>query len=333
MAPLELTPPELEQITPLLMGSGGAALGWKRVRETELRTSACGELLQQAFRLQSLQAELQEQKIETVFRLLREASLDGMLAKGWVAAKLYPVSTLRPYGDIDLCVRPRDQKQVAEILNSEEARGCWVDLHTKFSEIADRTLDELFARSRLRTVKNEQARVISDEDHLALLCIHFLKHGAWRPLWLCDVAAAVESAPAAFDWNACLGTDDTRAGWIKSAFALAHRVLGADLSRVPEKFRNYSLPDWLVETVYQAWSNPYAAFQPPMSHPVPISELWNKPASWANGLRERWPNPIIATISVHGKLNNAPRLPYQIANCLSRAARLVIRPVDEMQEH
>jgi hypothetical protein len=42
-------------------------------------------------------------------------------------------------------------------------------------------------------------RILGAEDHLRLLCLHLLKHGAWRPLWLCDVAAALESRPSSFD--------------------------------------------------------------------------------------------------------------------------------------
>src|ERR1700682_1574110 len=187
LPPLELCESELDQVTPLLMGSGAAALGWRVVSGSSLRESASGELLHQAYRLQSLQSEIQAQKIEKVFRLLREASLEAILAKGWVAAGLYPDRTLRPYGDIDICVRAEDYKLVAKLFSSPEGNDCWIDLHRQFSEIGNRSVAELFSRSKMQKVGKEQARVLGDEDHLALLCIHLLKHSAWRPLWLCDV--------------------------------------------------------------------------------------------------------------------------------------------------
>ncbi|MDQ1637011.1 MAG: hypothetical protein QOF62_350 [Pyrinomonadaceae bacterium] len=333
LPPFDLSEPELDQIAPLLMGSGAASLGWRVVDRSPLRKSSSGELLHQAYRLQSLQAEIQEQKIEKVFRLLREASLDAILAKGWAAAGLYPNRTLRPYGDIDICVRSSDHQAVSQLFASPEGSDCWIDLHRNFSEIGNRTVEDLFSRSKVHRLGQEQVRVLCDEDHVALMCIHLLKHGAWRPLWLCDVAAAMESPAPNFDWELCLGRDTIRASWILSAFGLAHRLLGARTDKLPLKMRALPVPEWLVGHVLQQWSNPYARYQAPMNHPVPMAEVWRRPSGLIDGLRQRWPNPIIATISVHGRLNELPRLPYQLANCLARVVRFAMPGGDELQEH
>jgi len=328
-----LSETELDQITPLLMGSGAAALGWRVVERSPLRASSSGELLHQAYRLQSLQAEIHEQKTEKVFRLLREAGLDAILAKGWAAAGLYPSRTLRPYGDIDLCVRSCDYQAISALFRSPEGSDCWIDWHQHFSEIGNRTVEELFLRSKVQRLGQEEVRVLGDEDHLALLCIHLLKHGAWRPLWLCDVAAAMESSAPTFDWDLCLGSDPTRANWIRSACGLAHRLLGASTDRLPLNMRTLPVPEWLVETVLQQWSNPFASYQAPMNHPVPMADIWRRRSGLIDGLRQRWPNPIMATISVHGRLNHLPRLPYQLANCIARALRFLAPGSNEVQEH
>ncbi len=332
LPPFALAESELDQITPLLIGSGVAALGWRVIRNSALRESSSGELLHQTYRLQSLQSEIQEQKIEKVFRLLRQESLDAILAKGWVAAGLYPDRTLRPYGDIDICVKHQDHKLVSELFHRPEAGDCWIDLHRQFSEIGNRSVEELFSRSKMQNVGSEQARVLGDEDHVALLCIHFLKHGAWRPLWLCDVAAAMEFSWPTFDWDLCLGKDKTRASWVQSAFGLAHRLLGASTDKLPLNMRTLPIPEWLADNVLQQWSNPFAMYQAPMNHPVPMAEIWRRPSRLIDGLRQRWPNPIIATISVHGRLNDLPRLPYQLANCITRVVRLFISRGNEFQE-
>jgi hypothetical protein len=83
-------------------------------------------------------------------------------------------------------------------------------------------------------------------------------------------------------------------------------------------------PAWLVDKVLQQWANPFGLNQTPMSHPVPMSYLLRHPAGLLEGLRKRWPNEIIATVSVNGKFNNFPRLPYQMANCISRVGRLSV---------
>jgi hypothetical protein len=254
------------------------------------------------------------------------------LAKGWAVAGLYSERALRPYGDIDICVRPEEFELAQDVLRAPEAHDCWVDLHQSFSEIDERSFDELSARGQLVSCGSEQIRVLSWEDQLALSCIHLLKHGAWRPLWLCDVGVIIESLPAAFDWEICLGRNETRAHWIKCVIGLAQRLLGADISSLPVLAR-WPAPAWLCQNVLKQWATPFAVNQPPMSHPVPMSNLLRHPLGLPEGLRQRWPNPIIATISVNGKFNNLPRLPYQMANCLARVGRLLFSSHGELQEH
>lgn len=329
---LPLSEAELDEVTPLLYDSGTAGLGWRRMSNTPLRNSSSAEVLHQAYRLQSLQSEIHEQKIERVFRLFGEAGVEAVLAKGWATAGTYIDRALRPYGDLDICVPPEHFKLAEEILSAPEAWDCWVDLHQHFSEIDERAIDELFTRSKTVSIGEQKIRLLGSEDQLALSCIHLLKHGAWRPLWLCDVGVAIESLPATFDWDVCLGRNKTRAHWIICAIGLAKRLLGADSERLPTQLES-KLPSWLVENVLQQWASPFAIDQPPMSHPVPMAELLRHPAGMLAGLRQRWPNPIIATISVNGKLNNVPRLPYQMANCFSRIGRLLLHSPGGLQEH
>jgi hypothetical protein len=331
-ANLQVSEPELDAVTPLLYDSGTAALAWRRLSKTSLASSSSAEILHQAYRLQSLQSEIHEQKIQKVFRLLRQAQVEAVLAKGWAIAGLYADRALRPYGDIDLCVRAKDFKSVEDVLAAPEAKDCWVDLHKHFSEVDERTIDELFARSRTVSLGEEEIRILGQEDQLALSSIHLLKHGAWRPLWLCDVGVVIESLPATFDWDICLGRNTTRAHWIMCAIGLAKRLLGANTERLPPEMKT-ELPAWLIENVIKQWANPFAIDQPPMSHPVPMADLLRHPAGLLNGLRRRWPNPIIATISVNGEFNNLPRLPYQMANCLSRVGRLLLNSPGELHEH
>lgn len=321
--PLGISETQLDEVTPLLYGSGASALGWWRLRDTELASTPSARLLHQAYRLLTLQSAIHEKKIEKVFRILRQSSVDAILVKGWAAAGLYPDRALRPYGDIDLYLRREHFQTAQTILNSPEARDCWVDLHDVLSEIEDRSFDELFSRSRCVTVGLEQIRILGAEDHLALLSIHLLKHGAWRPLWLCDIGAAMESLPSDFDWDVCLGRSETRAGWISCSILLAHELLAANIDALPGLQRVDAPPRWMVKNISRQWASPFAINQPPMSHPTPMASYLKNPKGLLNGLRNRWPNPIIATISIKGRFNNFPRLPYQIGNWALRAAQFL----------
>lgn len=317
-----LSESQLDQVTPLLYQSGAAGLGWWRIRESALRQTASGEMLHQAYRLLTLQAAIHETKIRRVFHALRDADIEPILIKGWAAARAYPQPGLRPYGDIDLIVRPRDYQKAREI--SEKLRDCQLDFHGVPFELADRSIEELFSRSQLVSSSGEQIRILSEEDHLALLAIHLLKHGAWRPLWLCDIAVIVELLPEHFDWETCLGTDRLLSSWIAASIGLAGVLLKANIEKAPEAAKARRLPSWLREGVVKQWGN----LVPPDHLPVqPRPLMRNSLSSPREILREtweRWPDSITATFQMRGGINSFPRLPYQLGAFSARAGHYLL---------
>jgi putative nucleotidyltransferase-like protein len=322
---LNLSPAELNEVSPLLCASGAAALAWRRITNTPLDQASSAEVLHQAYRLQALQAAIHEQHIEKVFGLLRMASVDAVLAKGWAAAAFYPNRDLRPSGDIDICVRPADFQRAKEVLGSPEANDCWVDLHRSFSELGDRTIDDIFARSKVVPLGHENIRILGPEDHLALLCIHLLKHGAWRPLWLCDIAAAVETLPETFDWNIFLGQVGRRAHWISCSLGLAHQLLGARIEHLPLRTEPAEVPDWLAQGVLGHWSRLFPANHLPITAAPLMTHNLSSGRNIVKGVIERWPDPITATFNLHGRFNNFPRLPYQFADFILLVTRYLLQ--------
>src|SRR6267142_3901708 len=329
--PINITQHDLDEVTPLLCTSGVAALAWRRLSNTHLHESLSAEVLHQTYRLQSLQSAIQEEKIERVFRMLRAASVDAILAKGWAAAAFYTNRDLRPCGDIDICVRPSDFTMAQEILRRPEANDCLVDLHRYFTEINDRSIKEIFERSIVVRLGHEQIRLLGPEDHLALLCIHFLKHGAWRPLWLCDIAAALESLPATFDWNIFLGRNRRRMAWIGCAVGLVHRLLGARIGHLPLKPEQTEVPAWLIRGVLEQWSSLFPADHLPIHPPPLMANNLRTGRNIINGVIERWPDPITATFNLGGSFNNLPRLPYQLADFIVLTTRYLIHLPAKLQ--
>lgn len=321
--PLELTPIELEEVAPLLYGSGAAGLAWKRLKSSQLKEHPSATVLHQGYRLLWLESVIQEQRIAKVFRVLRGASVEPILAKGWSAARVYPDSALRPHGDIDLLVRPSEFQRALDAARAPELLACSVDLHARFFELDDRAEEELFARSVELTLESEAVRVLSAEDQLALLAIHLLKHGAWRPLWLCDIAAAIEYRAPQFAWDICLGKSEKRARWIMTAIGLARLLLNADVSSAPISPDSIRVPKWLVDSVLREWATPFPSSQPPLNHSAPLATYFRQPSGMFKALRERWPNPILATVSINGDFNDLPRLPYQVGNCALRAGQFL----------
>lgn len=312
---------ELEEIAPLLLGSGSAGLGWQTIRNSPLRDSPTAFQLQQAYRLHTLQAGIHRREIESAITFLRAEGLEPLMGKGWVAARSYHKEGLRPYGDIDLYL-PHDHYPLAvAALSRPEAPPCTVDLHSGSAELDDRSFDVLYERSRLARIADVDVRVLGPEDHLRLLCLHTLRHGAWRPLWLCDIAVALESQPVDFDWDYFLSGDRRRSDWVACTIGLAHNILAADVNNVPAGIRYKDLPHWLVPTVLRQWG----AGQTPHGCRTGMENYLRHPSGLLKALRIRWPNPIEATVGMRGPFNELPRLPFQIGDALFRTAKFLTR--------
>ena len=185
-------------------------------------------------------------------------------------------------------------------------------------------------------------RVLCDEDHLRILCLHLLRSGAHRAPWLCDVALLIESFQSSkhkaqsseFDWATCLGPNPVHDNWVGVAVGLAHELLGVDISQTP--FAGKQLPDWLAPAVLQQWGGRRSgqkavgsgqkAVQSPMSkvqglrfdQRSRLDRLWTLDFGHWSDLYRRWDNPIRATAAVGGRFDERSRLPYRLAELIAR---------------
>lgn len=315
---------ELEEVAPLLQRSGAAALSWWRVQHSNWRDVPVAKELHQVYRLNTLHALLNQETIKQVIALLRSVGIEPILVKGWAVAQLYPEQGLRPYGDIDICVPPEQFAAAATQLKNLPAKHYEVDLHCGFEKFGGGEIERIYARSQVLQLGESNVRVLSAEDHLRVLCIHMLREGAWRPLWLCDVAAAVESLPVDFDWDCCVGKKRRWSNWITCALRLAQQLLGAQIKHTPAAEKLNHLPLWITRTLLKEWGS----LQPSLvrRHHAPMaSYLWRRPSGILEGFRHRWPNPIEATIFARGTFNELPRLPFQIGSYLVHGAKFAAR--------
>jgi hypothetical protein len=329
---LDLTDDELSRVASLLMRSGAAALLWWRLRQSVLRTTPAAEGLRQAYRLQTLKAALHEQQVEEVFLLLQSAGIDAVLIKGWSVARMYPEQGLRGVGDIDLCVRTEQHGAARAVLENPGGRRFWVDLHEGFGRFDPLGADKLYARTQIFRVGRANVRVLGREDQLHLLCVHFLRHGAWRPLWLCDVAALVEVRHREFDWDRVLCRGRRSVNWVACTLGLAQRLLGARIDDTPFAGAALRLPRWLVHEVLKQWETPFATSQAPIRYRAPMSAHLRRPRGALRDLINRWPNPIAATVHMGGAFDEMPRLPFQLGECVVRTARFLSRLAKSMRE-
>src|SRR5260370_32913356 len=102
-SPLEISAAQLEIAAPGMLASGAAALAWKRVSKSKLRTASVAKELEQAYRLHTLQSAIHERAMHNVLALLSLSGIHPGLAKGCAIARIYPESGWPPYVDMGLC--------------------------------------------------------------------------------------------------------------------------------------------------------------------------------------------------------------------------------------
>ena len=310
---------DLAAIVPLLLKSGAGALGWWRFRSSDEQLLPAIRSLRETYLRYAIHSAEHERQVVATFRVLRSGGVEPILTKGWAIARAYPEAGLRPSGDIDLYVPPERQAKAQAVLTAASRQQYWVDLeHDEINRFSEFDFAELSGRSELVNLNGTAIRVMGAEDHLRILCLHLLKHGAWRPLWLCDVAAALESRHPNFDWDRCFGRNKRRADWIACAIGLANRLLGAELKDVPVEDRANHLPRWLISSVLKQWSTPYPPNLP--SFASQLKGSWWR-AEILTAVRQRWPNPIQATVDGNGSFDNTTRLPFQLRDCIARAVK------------
>jgi len=313
---------ELSAITPQLLSAGVAGLAWRRLRDSHLKDTPSAAELRGQYERNTVLAVIQRQGVESVICALNSAGIESMLVKGLAAARLYGEPGLRPYVDVDICVGQQQIEAAQVVLKRLSGTGVTVDLHREFATLGGGNWKEIYSRSQLIKIGDTEVRVPSPEDHLRILSIHMLREGAWRPMWLCDVAAAVESRPANFDWSICVGQSRQTSNWINCALKLAHELLGANISGTPAAKDAKPLPQWLTSTVLKEWG----ATAPSMTlrHQSPMANHLRSPGTLLPGFRHRWPNPIEGTIVSRGLFNDLPRFPFQLTAYMMRGAHFAL---------
>ena len=319
---LDVSEPELAAVSRLLLRSGAGALAWWRLRHTALERAAALAGLHQAYLLHTLDAEVHVLKAAEAIRRLRSAGIDALLVKGWAIARRYPELGLRQYTDVDLVLRPGVGAAARAALAVPAPLDHPVDLHDGPSELDTLGFDDLADHAETLTLHDETVRVPGPEDHLRILALHALRHSVFRPLWLVDLAVAIETRPAGFDWGRCLGSDPRRGDWVVCALALAQRLLGAQVDGTPVAARATTLPGWLVSTVLRRWTLGEGRSHRGAASQALASRLGRPRQLWAEA-RFRWDRPIEATMEVGGAFDRAPRWPYQVAATVRRLPEFV----------
>jgi hypothetical protein len=257
--------------------------------------------------------KIQEQKIKKAFEIFRGQGIEPILIKGWAAAEFYPRKFERMFLDIDLCVAPEQFSKAKELAEAEEVKKLNVDLHRGLRHLDTVAWEDLSAHSRMLPLGDAQIRVLRPEDHLRILCVHWLNDGGANKERLLDIFYAVENRPHDFDWNRCLGVvSEKRRSWIVCAIGLAQRFYGLALEDTPIAAEASNIPVWILRAIEKEWKS-NVRLKPLLSGLGDSKEFMRQ-------LRKRLPpNPIQATIEMEGSFAGRRRIFYQIGTFLVRS--------------
>lgn len=245
-------------------------------------------------------------------RGFRRHEIEPILIKGWAAARNYPENKPRFFGDIDIAVSAADFERSAILLQDPESGIKGVDLHCELRHMDTLAWPQLYSNSELIDLEDEKIRVLSAEDHLRVICVHWLTDGGENRERLWDIYYAVQNRPPGFDWEKCLNlVSDNRRGWIIATVGLAHKYLQLSLEGIPFAEEARELPAWLTQTIEKEWERAVRL--------RPLHTALGSRKVLLEQIRKRIPpNPIQATIDCEGSFHASSRVGYQIRDTFKR---------------
>lgn len=262
-----------------------------------------------------IKLKAQEQKIKDVFNLFRGQGIEPILIKGWATALYYPKCEDRIFADLDFCVKPEQYDLAQDILNKNSKYFPDVDLHKGFRHLDNLNWDDLFENSHLKKVTGAEFRILRPEDHLRVVCVHWLNDGAASRERLFDIYYSVKNRPKDFDWDRCLNfVNKERRFWVICAIVVAHKYLKLEIGNTPIKSEVDKIPGWLIKAMEREWQSGIQL--------LPLADCFAEKKLFFQQIFKRIPpNPIQATVECGGSFIEKPRFYYQSLNLIQRAAK------------
>lgn len=258
-----------------------------------------------------LQRKLAEHRILEIFKVFRRYEIEPTLIKGWAAGLKYPCPWERYFSDIDIAVNPKDYGKALEIAS---ANNLTIDLHKGLRQHDTLGWANIFENTTIVELPDGEIRILREEDHLRVLCVHWLIDGGAFKEKLLDVYYAVRNRSSDFDWSRCLNlVGKRRRRWIICTIGLAHRYYDLELKDLPFAAEARNLPKWLIDALEKEWKSRLRL--------LPLSDcLHDKKMFWRQILKRIPPNPIQATVEMEGDFDSRRQMLYQ---CGSVGLRLL----------
>lgn len=244
--------------------------------------------------------------------MFQEHEIEPILIKGLAISIFYPEIGDRTFVDTDLAVSPDSYDLAKDLLISAEFLRFEVDLHSGLRHLDSLEWNDLFEHSQIIKIRDYEIRVLCPEDHLRVVCVHWLTNGGEFKDRLLDVYYLVKNRPEDFDWDRCLNLiSKRRRKWIVCTLGLTQKYFGLDLSDTPIEEEAKELPGWLVTRVEKEWSSDLKL--------LPLAFGNQDLKTFYRQIRKRLPpNPITSTVMCEGDFDSRTRIFYQTREIVRR---------------
>ena len=252
-----------------------------------------------------LEKKRKEISVGEIFKILRSLQIEPILIKGLASALLYPSDVPRYFADTDLAVSSIDYSRIAEFRGSRLLSDLNVDFHHELRQLDSVPWEDLYSNSITVDFNGTDVRILRSEDHLRVICVHWLTDGGAREDRLWDVFYAVQNRPHSFDWKRCLDiVSATRRQWIITALGIAHYYLQLPIEDLPFSREIGPPPAWIQRCLESEWKSG--------TRMTDIPSFRLAPTSFFKQIAKRIPpNPISATIECEGRFGNYLPVKYQ----------------------
>lgn len=259
-----------------------------------------------------MRTKVTDDNLKSAFRFFRADGFEPVLIKGWAAAKEYPERYLRIFSDIDLCVSPDVFEKCRELISRTEIERLNIDLHCGLRHLDTAQWERLFQNSKLELLDEIPIRVLRVEDHLRVLCVHWLTDGGAYRDRLLDIFYLLRNNADNFDWDYCFeAVTRNRRDWIIKTIAVVHQHYKLDTLKLPFAEELNSVPEWFMKALQREWTSETKLTD---IH----SLVGNRREFWKQVKKRLRPNPIQATVFMDGRFDRTPRLYYQVGSFFLR---------------
>jgi hypothetical protein len=342
-------------LAPLWHSHGAGPLLWRRIRNTPLATTELGEQLREAAITSSIAVLVQQDALARAVSLLRAEAIEPILVKGLAVARLYADPSLRPGGDLDFWIRPRDIKRARAIFRAAGYQGGYdigvpfvnpnnfvtndgvqIDIKTDFGyDVVSPSLHRhWWGRARWETLGGTAVRVLAPPDEIVYLSSHAAKHAFGSVKWLVDIAAALEHWQADVWGPPEIPAEQPIRSWTLVTLGLALELLGANGDVLTPQVRRAALEEaapWRSQ-VLRMWGGTSGRDGHSVTVDAALTRLRTQPSPagvWRL-LRMLWPDAIES--AVYLKLPLRPGV-AQPARALAFLHRRVWLPPQHLRAH